>query len=214
MQSKFSNIRNDYKRHSLRRDNLECLPLLQLKKWLDEAVDVEHTEPTAMTLATVDATGQPSQRVVLLKDISEKGLSFFTNYSSRKGLHIANNPKASVNFFWAMLERQVRLDGVLKKLPAEESDAYFSSRPRESQIGAWASPQSERVNDTGFLNKRYQEFEEKFDGREVPRPPHWGGYILIPHRIEFWQGRPGRMHDRFVYQLEKGGDWDIFRLAP
>jgi pyridoxamine 5'-phosphate oxidase len=214
LQSKFSNIRNDYKRHSLRRDNLECLPLLQLKKWLDEAVDVEHTEPTAMTLATVDATGQPSQRVVLLKDISEKGLSFFTNYSSRKGLHIANNPKASVNFFWAMLERQVRLDGVLKKLPAEESDAYFSSRPRESQIGAWASPQSERVNDTGFLNKRYQEFEEKFDGREVPRPPHWGGYILIPHRIEFWQGRPGRMHDRFVYQLEKGGDWDIFRLAP
>lgn len=214
MQSNFSNIRNDYKRHSLRRDNLACLPLLQLKKWLDEAVDVEHTEPTAMTLATVDATGQPSQRVVLLKDISEKGLSFFTNYSSRKGLHIANNPKASVNFFWAMLERQVRLDGVLKKLPAEESDAYFSSRPRESQIGAWASPQSERVNDTGFLNKRYQEFEEKFDGREVPRPPHWGGYILIPHRIEFWQGRPGRMHDRFVYQLEKGGNWDIFRLAP
>ncbi|PWD99376.1 pyridoxamine 5'-phosphate oxidase [Marinilabilia rubra] len=214
MQSKFSNIRNDYKRLSLRRDNLEGLPLLQLKKWLEEAVETEHTEPTAMTLATVDATGQPSQRVVLLKDISDKGLTFFTNYLSKKGQHIDFSPKASVNFFWAMLERQVRLDGVVKKISAKESDAYFASRPRESQIGAWASPQSEMVQDSAYLNKMYREFEEKFSGMEIPRPARWGGYVLVPHRIEFWQGRPGRMHDRFVYQAAKGGEWDIFRLAP
>lgn len=214
MQSKFSDIRNDYKRHSLRRDILEPLPLLQLKKWLEEAVETEHTEPTAMTLATVDATGQPSQRVVLLKDISDHGITFFSNYFSKKGQHIDFNPKASVNFFWAILERQVRLDGTIRKLSSEESDAYFASRPRESQIGAWASPQSEMVKDSGYLNTRYQKFEQKFADIEVPRPSHWGGYILIPHRIEFWQGRPGRMHDRFVYQLIKDGDWDIFRLAP
>ena len=214
MKSRFSNIRNDYNRHSLRRDNLECLPLLQLRKWLDEAVENEHTEPTAMTLATVDETGQPSQRVVLLKDISDKGLTFFTNYLSKKGKHIAYNPKGAVNFFWAILERQVRLEGRIKKLSDKNSDAYFALRPRESQIGAWASPQSESVSDSAFLNKRYQEVEREFNGKEVPRPPHWGGYVLIPHRVEFWQGRPGRMHDRFVYQLNGKGGWDIDRLAP
>ena len=177
-------------------------------------MDTEHTEPTAMTLATVDATGQPSQRVVLLKDISDRGLSFFTNFLSKKGQHIDYSPKASVNFFWAMLERQVRLDGIIAKLPVEVSDAYFASRPRESQIGAWASPQSERIQDSAYLDRRFHEYQEKFEGIEVPRPSHWGGYILLPHRIEFWQGRPGRMHDRFVYQLAEEADWDIFRLAP
>ncbi len=214
MQNSFSNIRHNYSRDSLRIENLDRLPLVQLQDWLNDAIRAQHTELTAMSLATVDATGQPTQRIVLLKDISDGGISFFTNYLSSKGQHLEINPKAAAEFFWPSLERQVRLEGIVKKLPAHQSDLYFSSRPRESQIGAWASPQSEIVRDSEFLIHQYQEFEQKFEGKDVPRPPHWGGYILIPHKVEFWQGRPNRMHDRFVYRLNEKGKWDINQLAP
>ncbi|WP_016776388.1 pyridoxamine 5'-phosphate oxidase [Anaerophaga thermohalophila] len=214
MKSKFSDIRNDYKRHALTRDHLEPLPLLQLRKWLDEAMETGQTEPTAMSLASVDVTGQPSQRVVLMKGITDRGITFFTNYLSRKGAHFQENPRASAVFFWPSQERQVRLEGLVEKLPAHESDEYFNSRPRESQIGAWASPQSERVTSREMLENLFEELILKFKNKKVPRPPHWGGYLLVPHRVEFWQGRPNRMHDRFEYLLNSNNDWDISRLAP
>jgi pyridoxamine 5'-phosphate oxidase len=214
LRSKFSDIRNNYARHSLYREDLDSFPLLQLKRWLDDAVETDHAEPTAMTVATVDVTGQPSLRVVLLKGISEQGIVFFTNYQSLKGRQIDVNPKVSAGFFWAMLERQVRIEGIAKKLAIQDSDAYFASRPRGSRLGAWASPQSEVIPDKEYLLRRYQEFEEKFLGKDVPRPAHWGGYMLVPHRVEFWQGRPNRMHDRFLYRRDLHKGWVIDRLAP
>ncbi|WP_291858483.1 pyridoxamine 5'-phosphate oxidase [Marinilabilia sp.] len=214
MHSKYSDIRNNYERNRLHRDDLESAPFRQFKNWLEEAIAAEDTEPTAMSLATVDATGQPTQRIVLLKDVSDKGISFFTNYNSSKGCQLANNPKVSANFFWPVLERQVRWEGRVVKLPAVASDNYFASRPRESRIGAWASPQSEKISDDGLLVKRFQEFEQKFQGGEVPRPPHWGGYLIIPHQVEFWQGRPNRMHQRFVYSCQRDGSWELAQLAP
>ncbi|MFO8000140.1 MAG: pyridoxamine 5'-phosphate oxidase [Marinilabilia sp.] len=214
MQDKLSDIRNDYGKHSLRLDNMDRFPLVQLERWLQEAVRSQNPEPTAMTVATVDVTGQPSQRVVLLKEVSDQGVVFYTNYQSRKGQHLADNGKASATFFWPLNERQVRLEGRVEKLPAEESDSYFASRPRESQLGAWASPQSHPVEDSGYLERRYRKLEQEFEGRTIPRPPHWGGYLLMPHLIEFWQGRPGRMHDRFVYRLKENNTWEIHQIAP
>lgn len=193
---------------------MDRFPLVQLERWLQEAVRSQNPEPTAMTVATVDVTGQPSQRVVLLKEVSDQGVVFYTNYQSRKGQHLADNGKASATFFWPLNERQVRLEGRVEKLPAEESDSYFASRPRESQLGAWASPQSHPVEDSGYLERRYRKLEQEFEGRTIPRPPHWGGYLLMPHLIEFWQGRPGRMHDRFVYRLKENNTWEIHQIAP
>lgn len=200
----------------LLKDHLDRSPLVQLQRWLDEAIHAEAAEPTAMSLATVDAAGQPSQRIVLLKEISDKGIVFFTNYQSRKGQQLEQNPRGSANFFWAVLERQVRLEGIIKKISEEESDEYFATRPRDSQIGAWTSPQSEEINDRDYLERRYQKLEQEFEGKTIPRPPHWGGYILIPHLVEFWQGRPGRMHDRFVYRPadEDQVSWKVHQLAP
>lgn len=214
MHSKLSHIRSNYIRQDLRRENLEPTPVLQLRIWINEAIDAEHPEPTAISLATVDVTGQPSQRIVLMKEISDKGVVFFTNYQSRKGQHIVGNSKASASLFWPLLERQVRLEGRVQKIPEHESDVYFASRPRESQIGAWTSPQSEIVQSETFLSNQYQEVEKKYEGKSVPRPPHWGGYVLVPHRVEFWQGRPGRLHDRFEYRFNTDGSWSINRLAP
>lgn len=214
MQDDISNIRNNYSRDSVKAENLDPIPILQLRKWLSDAIKAEHPEATAMSLATVDAVGQPTQRVVLLKDITDEGIRFFTNYDSRKGQHLEANEKIAATFFWPLLERQVRIEGAAKKIAAHESDNYFASRPRESQIGAWASPQSETINGGEKLLDRYHEYEQKFEGKPVPRPPRWGGYVIAPHKIEFWQGRPGRMHDRFVYRLNVDGKWHIFQLAP
>ncbi|MFW6043878.1 MAG: pyridoxamine 5'-phosphate oxidase [Marinilabiliaceae bacterium] len=216
MKTSLSHIRNNYKKAVLLKDHLDRSPLVQLQRWLDEAIHAEAAEPTAMSLATVDAAGQPSQRIVLLKEISDKGIVFFTNYQSRKGQQLELNPRGSANFFWAVLERQVRLEGIIKKISEEESDEYFATRPRDSQIGAWTSPQSEEINDRDYLERRYQKLEQEFEGKTIPRPPHWGGYILIPHLVEFWQGRPGRMHDRFVYRPadEDPVSWKIHQLAP
>ncbi len=216
MKNSLSDIRNNYKKAVLLKEHLDRSPLVQLQRWLDEAIHAEGAEPTAMSLATVDAAGQPSQRIVLLKEISDKGIVFFTNYQSRKGQQLEMNPRGAANFFWAALERQVRLEGIVKKISEQESDEYFATRPRESQIGAWTSPQSEEIRDRDFLEGRYQKLEKEFEGKTVPRPPHWGGYILIPHYVEFWQGRPGRMHDRFVYRPadEDQVKWEIHQLAP
>ncbi len=214
MDSKYSGIRSNYERHSLLRQDLETSPFLQLQLWLEDAVNHEYAEPTAMSLATVDCTGKPTQRIVLLKDISDQGITFFTNYLSSKGIQMANNPGVSALFFWPQLERQVRWEGRVQKLSEEKSSNYFATRPRESQLGAWASPQSEKIGGDQLLLQRFNEFQEKFKDTEVPRPPHWGGYVIIPHKVEFWQGRPGRMHQRFVYSLQSDNSWDICQLAP
>jgi len=213
LQNKFHQIRKDYGRYSLDRDHLHPDPIVQFKQWMNVAVETEQTEPTAMSLASVDASGQPSQRIVLMKGITERGISFYTNYHSRKGNHFQNHPKASVLFFWPLMERQVRMEGIVEKLPATRSDEYFSTRPRESQIGAWASPQSEIISNRKILEEKFNELKIRFQGQPVPRPPHWGGYLFIPHRMEFWQGGSNRMHDRFEYFLTQKG-WEIRRLAP
>jgi pyridoxamine 5'-phosphate oxidase len=207
-------IRNNYKKQTLRVETLDRSPVRQFESWLQEAIDAGHPESTAMTLATVDACGQPWQRIVLLKNVVDDGLCFFTNYLSRKGRQLQENPRVAASFFWPLLGRQVRLQGVVKKISAHESDVYFASRPRESQLGAWASPQSDIIRDRNFLVHRYQEFEQKYEGKSIPRPPYWGGYVLKPHRFEFWQGGEGRMHHRFEYRLNGGGEWEIVQLAP
>jgi pyridoxamine 5'-phosphate oxidase len=166
-----------------------------------------------MTLATVDGDGRPSTRTVLLKTVDARGFIFFTNYDSRKGRELAENPDAALTFFWPDLERQVCVAGTVTKLPAAESENYFKTRPRGSRIGAWASKQSEPVPNRAFLEAKWHELEKKFPG-EVPLPPNWGGYILKPERIEFWQGRPSRLHDRFSYSRQADGTWKIERLSP
>lgn len=214
MHSKYSDIRRNYERQEMKREDLELSPILQFQSWLEDAIAAEDTEPTAMSLATVDTTGQPTQRVVLLKNVSESGISFFTNYHSSKGIQLDQNPKVSANFFWPLLERQVRWEGRISKLSREASDNYFASRPRESRIGAWASPQSTTISGDDFLSERFREFELQFKDKEVPRPLHWGGYLIVPHKVEFWQGRPNRMHQRFVYTLRPDGEWVLAQLAP
>jgi pyridoxamine 5'-phosphate oxidase len=168
----------------------------------------------AMTLATVDQEGRPSARVVMLKGVDARGFIFYTNYGSRKGLELAGNPEAALVFYWSEVERQVCVAGQVSRLPPEESDAYFASRPRGSRIAAWASEQSQTARDRAALEERWRLFEEKYHDREVPRPPHWGGYVLSPTRVEFWQGRPNRLHDRFRYTHQAEGSWVIERLCP
>ena len=188
-------------------------PIAEFARWMKEVIDKKLPEPNVMVLSTVSEERKPSSRVLLLRGFDENGFEFFTNYHSKKGKDIDRNPNASMNFFWHDAEKQVRVEGVLEKISAEESDAYFKSRPRESQLGAWTSQQSESVGSRAELEKKYKETEDKFKGVDVPRPPHWGGYLLKPELIEFWQGRPGRLHDRIQYTL-KNKKWLIERLAP
>lgn len=197
----------------LRRKDLNPDPIVQSKVWLQQAIDAQVTEPNAMTLATVDATGQPSSRTVLLKGIDERGFSFFTNYESRKGRELAANPKASLTIFWAGLERQVNIRGNVSKLSRQESEAYFAVRPPGSQLGAWVSRQSTEVASREALEGRLKEVEAEFSGKVVPTPSYWGGYVLEPVEVEFWQGRPNRLHDRLRYARENGV-WRIARLSP
>lgn len=211
-------IRKTYAQRVLNEDSADTEPLRQLRAWLDEAIEVRAEEPTAMVLATVDPDGQPSARVVLLKGLEQEapgGLVFFTNYESRKGHALAAQPRAAITFFWPALERQVRVEGTIEPVPAEVSEAYFQSRPRPSQLGAWASPQSQPVPDRAALESREAEMAARFAGQKVlPRPPHWGGYVLRPHYVEFWQGRPSRLHDRLAYERRPDGTWHRQRLAP
>ncbi|MFZ9956927.1 MAG: pyridoxamine 5'-phosphate oxidase [Flavobacteriales bacterium] len=204
--------RLDYqKNQGLDLSNLIKNPFEQFQHWFDFAVDVDAFYANAMTLSTVH-DNKPSSRVVLLKEMDEKGFVFFTNYTSAKSKEIDANKNASLLFFWKELERQIRIEGVLEKVSAENSNEYFKTRPRESQIGAWASPQSTTIT-RAELEKRVEEFTKKFEGKEVPRPDFWGGFRLIPTRFEFWQGRAGRLHDRFVYE-NKSGVWEIGQVAP
>ncbi|MFN3564730.1 MAG: pyridoxamine 5'-phosphate oxidase [Burkholderiaceae bacterium] len=205
-------IRRDYKRGALDEEHADADPIRQFARWWDEAVASEVLEVNAMTLATADAQGRPSARIVLLKGFDSNGFVFYTNYDSRKAQELAANPRACLLFFWAELERQVRIDGDVERTSAEESDAYFASRPLASRIGAWASPQSRPIPSKAWLLSRAAEMGVRH-GLHPPRPPHWGGFRVRPHAIEFWQGRPSRLHDRLLYTRSREG-WVRTRLAP
>jgi len=232
-----ANLRREYSLTGLYRHDLDADPIVQFKAWFDQAAGARRsgrvrsfliclykvfsgmgvsqaTEANAATLATVGGDRIPSARIVLLKGVDERGFIFFTNYESRKGHELTANPHAALVFYWANQERQVRISGTVQKIPHAESEAYFKTRPRASRLGAWASQQSEPVESRSTLEERWKELEAKFPGEEIPMPPHWGGYVLAPARIEFWQGRPGRLHDRFEYQKQIDGSWSIERLCP
>ena len=210
-----ADLRKTYAQRTLTEADVQPNAMRQFRTWLDEAIAAHLDEPTAVTLATVGANGQPTTRVVLLKGLpDDAGFLFYTNYESRKGQELAAHPLAALNFFWPGLERQVRVEGRIEKAPQTLSDEYFQSRPRASQVGAWASPQSQVIESREVLEQREREIEERFAGTNpLPRPPHWGGFILRPERLEFWQGRPSRLHDRIVYE-RVGNEWQRSRLAP
>ncbi|MVN91014.1 pyridoxamine 5'-phosphate oxidase [Mucilaginibacter aquatilis] len=208
------NLRQDYKASSLHEADTHANPVKQFETWFNEAVKAEIHEPNAMTLATSTHDGRPSARVVLLKGFDEKGFIFYTNYLSRKGKEIAKNPHAALVFFWGDLERQVRIEGTIEKLSKEQSEAYFHSRPVGSQIGAVASPQSQEIADRDVLEKKWQQLETEYEGKEIPKPAYWGGYVLKPQLVEFWQGRSSRLHDRILYKKADKNNWKKVRLAP
>ena len=189
-------------------------PLKQFQLWFDYAISAGVPLPEAMTMATVDAACKPHARVLLLKQVDEIGFVFFTNYRSAKAEQIESNPNVTLCFHWALLERQVRVEGKVEKITRAESEAYFQTRPRESQIGAWASPQSQVIEDRAALESRIKEIEDRFRDRQVDCPEYWGGYRLIPDLIEFWKGRVGRLHDRLLFERDRNGEWEIRRLAP
>ncbi|HXY05757.1 MAG TPA: pyridoxamine 5'-phosphate oxidase [Burkholderiaceae bacterium] len=208
------NLRTEYLRSALLEQDAGDDPFALFARWYDDAVQAVGRDPNAMTLATVSADGQPSARIVLCKEFDPRGFVFYTNYSSRKGRDLAHNPKACVLFYWAELERQVRVDGQVEILPAAESDSYFGERPLSARIGAWASPQSDPIASREALEQRYAEMQRRFAGDSAPaRPAHWGGYRLVPTMLEFWQGRPSRLHDRLLFS-RRGAQWDRRRLAP
>ena len=207
-------MRTEYALATLIEERADPDPIGQFRTWFEEAMAAGVPEPHAMTLATATPDGRPSARIVLLRSFDERGFAFFTNYESRKGRELAANPMAALVFFWAGLERQVRIEGRVGTVDQTESDAYFRDRPRGSRLGAWASPQSEVIPDRGAIERRMAEFEAGFSDGEVPRPPHWGGFRLVPDVVEFWQGRPSRLHDRLRYRRREGGSWLVERLAP
>lgn len=213
MEQHIADLRKEYIKNILRKEDLKNDPLSQFAIWFEEAQKAAAAEPNAMTLSTVSASGKPSSRIVLLKGIEDQAMIFFTNYSSDKGKDMLENPHVALNFFWPELERQVRIEGSITKTSADESDVYFNSRPIGSQLGAWASPQSSIVDSREEMEANLLEFERKFKDQVIPRPPHWGGYKVSPEKIEFWQGRASRLHDRFLYSLETDR-WKIDRLAP
>jgi pyridoxamine 5'-phosphate oxidase len=210
---KLSDIRKEYTIKSLDFNDVSFDPFHQFKVWLDEAIDSEVPEVNAMCLSTLGLNGFPNSRIVLLKEM-DHGFVFFTNYESEKGQEIEANPKACLTFFWPELERQVRITGEIEKVSDQESDTYFNSRPKNSQIGAWTSPQSKVIADRAELNLRLKKMEERFSTEAIIRPAHWGGYRLLPIKIEFWQGRPSRLHDRIRYEKQTDTKWGISRLAP
>ncbi len=206
-------LRRSYTRAGLSETDAADDPIAFFERWLGDAVEAGVSEPNAMTLATVGADGQPAARIVLLKGVDERGFVFYTNYESRKARDLAAHPRAALAFWWEPLERQVRVEGTVARVSQAESDAYFARRPRGSRLGAWASDQSRPVPDRAALEQRLAALEEEHPGDDVPRPPHWGGFRLAPTRVEFWQGRPNRLHDRLAYTRTAEG-WEGVRLAP
>jgi pyridoxamine 5'-phosphate oxidase len=207
-------LRKNYTFGGLVESDLLPEPIDQFALWFAQARDVTGNEPNAMTVATVGSDGQPAARMVLLKGFDQRGFLFFTNYDSEKGQEIAGNPKAALLFYWPELERQVRISGVMVQTSPEESDEYFHSRPRGSQVGAAASKQSSVIARREALEAAFAALEAEYEGRDIPRPEHWGGYRLVPDWFEFWQGRPSRLHDRLRYYRQPGGSWNIVRLSP
>ncbi len=214
MPATIADIRKNYSQKKLTGKKADPNPMKQFAKWWKQAVDSEIDEVNAMTLATASSDGMPSARIVLLKGVEKNGFIFFTNYESYKGKQLAENPKACLVFFWKELERQIRITGLIEKISTASSDVYFYSRPAESQIGAIASPQSQIIESRDWLDAHYKELKKQLKDKTIHRPEHWGGYIVKPVIIEFWQGRPSRLHDRLQYSLEDNGKWKIERLAP
>jgi pyridoxamine 5'-phosphate oxidase len=208
-----SSLRREYTTAGLDKADIHPNPIVQFHEWFENAVGADLHEPNAMILATATTYGKPSARTVLLKGYDERGFVFYTNYEGRKAKEIEANPTCALLFYWGELERQVRIEGRASRLSSKESDAYFASRPRGSRLGAWASEQSLPVEDRSVLEERVRALEKEYEGREIPRPPFWGGYRVEPHTIEFWQGRESRVHDRLVY-YRTGGSWKIERLQP
>ncbi len=212
--SQLAALRRDYSLRGLRRAELDADALVQFQRWLGEAVREQLTEPNAMILATVDAAGQPWTRTVLLKGCDERGFTFFTSYDGAKARQLAANARAAATFWWGALERQVNIAGTVSKVSREESERYFRTRPAASQIGAWASRQSEAIASRAQLERQYEEARAKFGEADIPLPPHWGGYCLAPSAVEFWQGRRSRLHDRFRYSRRPAAEWKLERLSP
>lgn len=208
------NLRREYLRGGLKREDLSDDPIAQFRLWMQQAIDMEVADPTAMVLATVSAAGQPSQRIVLLKNLDDEGFVFFTNYGSRKAREIAENPRVSLLFPWYSIDRQVKICGRAEKVPVAQSLRYFLSRPRESQLAAWASRQSSPIGSRDLLMGQLQSIKEKYAQGEIPLPDFWGGLRVRPEQIEFWQGGAHRLHDRFEYDRQDDGTWSIQRLSP
>lgn len=209
-----SKMRKEYNAGSLHEGAMAPDPFDQFKIWFDAAISSGQSEPNAMVIASASTNGIPSARVVLLKELTNKGFVFYTNYMSRKGQELMANPHAAALFDWHEMERQIRIEGTVEKVDAAESDAYFNIRPDDAKIGAWSSPQSSVVSGREELESLQKKYTAQFAGKEIPRPPHWGGFIILPTMIEFWQGRPNRMHDRIVYIRTDNGEWKLQRLAP
>lgn len=206
-------IRTNYQKFELNEETVNPDPILQLTEWLNDAIKNQKADPTAMILSTIDREGNPESRVVLLKELKAEGLVFFTNYESKKGQQISANQRVSVVFFWPELERQVRIKGKAEKISEKDSTDYFKSRPVDSQLGAWASPQSRLIESRQVLDNSYAHFKQHFENQEITKPPHWGGFLIRPEYFEFWQGRSNRLHDRIEY-LPEGKNWKTNRLAP
>ncbi|MGS2743626.1 pyridoxamine 5'-phosphate oxidase [Halomonas sp. LS-001] len=214
MKREIADIRRDYEGGQLDEAQTPDEPIALFDEWFTLAVEYEAKDSNAMTLATVDNQGRPHARVVLLKDFDEEGMVFFTNYHSHKGSELSNVPFAALTFWWPSLSRQVRIEGRVEQVSADESDEYFESRPRGSQLGAWIATQSVVIPGRSWIEERQKRFQQAYDGQEIPRPIHWGGYRVIPEMIEFWQGQPSRLHDRIRYERRDGEPWNRFRLAP
>ena len=211
--TKIADLRKNYTQAGLLESEIVANPFEQFKLWFEQAVAADILEPNAMTVATVTDEGKPSARIVLLKDFDDRGFVFYTNYNSQKGVELKKHPHAALVFLWHDLERQVRIEGKIELVAEAEATAYFHSRPVGSQLGAWASDQSQVITDRSVLENKLQQLEAEYLNQEIPKPPHWGGVRVIPHEIEFWQGRPSRLHDRLRYQLVDG-NWHIDRLSP
>jgi pyridoxamine 5'-phosphate oxidase len=215
MPERMTDARKEYEQGALDEAGVDHNPIRQFTSWYDAAVAAAVPEPEAMTLSTATAAGRPSARIVLLRGYDDRGFCFFSNYASHKGRELAANPYAALTFHWVEQERQVRIEGRVEQTSAAESDAYFQSRPSGSRIGAWSSPQSEVIPNRATLEELFNQFQQRYpDEAAIPRPEHWGGYRLIPDRIEFWQGRPSRLHDRLVFSRTDGNEWKLERLAP